>query len=256
MKIFASVLIFLFALNIGSGWGQSDGVHAGVRQPVAAGRFYPGDPLKLTRAIHSYLEDAVQSSGTPPIAILAPHAGYIYSGQICADAFKQAEGHPYDLVVLLGTNHTRPGFNGVSVYPSGGYKTPLGTAWIDAAVSRDLILAAEEIAYKADVHIREHSIEVLVPFVQTLFPNAKIVAAILGSPDPALCTRFGTLLANALRDRRALIVASSDLSHYPKYDDAVFVDRQTLAAATTLDPDALRQSGAYKGCKKGRHSAF
>jgi AmmeMemoRadiSam system protein B/AmmeMemoRadiSam system protein A len=222
--------------------GMNPDLYAGIRQPAVAGRFYPGDPLKLARAIHAYLEDAEAPVGEKPIAIIAPHAGYIFSGQICADAFNQAVGQAYDLIVLLGTNHTTPEFAGVSIYPEGGYQTPLGIARIDGSLSAELIAGAKEFTFKEFMHVREHSIEVLVPFVQILFPEAKIVTAIVGTPDLDICARFGQTLANVLRGKRALIVASSDLSHYPGYKDAVRVDRITLEAILTQDPGTVQKT--------------
>ena len=244
-KTFLGCLLFIWFCQyhgIVLAAGTNPDLHAGIRQPAVAGRFYPGDPLKLARAIHAYLEDAEAPVGAKPIAIIAPHAGYIFSGQICADAFKQAAGYEYDLIVLLGTNHTAPGFAGVSIYPEGGYQTPLGLARIDAAVSAELLAGAKGFSFKEFMHVREHSIEVLVPFVQTLFPDAKIVTAIVGTAELDVCARFGQTLANVLRGKRALIVASSDLSHYPAYKDAVRVDRNTLEAILTLDPGTVQKT--------------
>ncbi len=116
----------------------------------------------------------------------------------------------------------------------------MGIARIDEAVSAELIAGAKGFTFKEFMHVREHSIEVLVPFVQILFPDAKIVTAIVGTSDLDLCDRFGQALANILRGKRALIVASSDLSHYPVYKDAVRVDRNTLEAILTLDPGTVR----------------
>jgi AmmeMemoRadiSam system protein B/AmmeMemoRadiSam system protein A len=213
---------------------------AAVREPAVAGQFYPADPAKLSKAVDSYLETAVAPSTERPIAIVSPHAGYIYSGQICADAFNQAAAHDYELIVLLGTNHTTAGFRGVSIYPAGGYRTPLGTAEIDADLAADLIAADADFTFEPTVHAREHSIEVQVPFVQTVFPGVPILPAIIGTPNVDLCSRFGGALAKALRGRQALIVASSDLSHYPTYDDAETVDAKTLEAITTMDAEHVQ----------------
>lgn len=223
-----------------AGAGDSRRYEASVREPAVAGRFYTADPTKLTKAIDGYLEDAVTPSKERPIAIIAPHAGYVYSGQICADAFAQAAAHNYDLIVLLGTNHTTAGFGGVSIYPSAGYRTPLGTAEIDEELAAELIAADGDFTFEPAVHTREHSIEVQVPFVQTLFPGVKILPAIIGTPDIDLCTRFGHALAKALHGRRALIVASSDLSHYPAYEDANIIDKKTLEAIATMDPEHVQ----------------
>jgi AmmeMemoRadiSam system protein B/AmmeMemoRadiSam system protein A len=203
---------------------------AGVRPPAVAGRFYSGDATRLKAAIRAYLDDAVAPSVGRPVALIAPHAGYIYSGQIAADAYRQAMDHDYDLVVILGTNHTAAGFRGVSLYAGTGYVTPLGTARIDRDVTRQLIAADPDFTFTPAVHREEHSVEVQVPFVQALFPETPIVTAVIGRPDLDLCSRFGKALAAVLKERRALIVASSDLSHYPRYEDAVDVDTAVLGA--------------------------
>jgi AmmeMemoRadiSam system protein B/AmmeMemoRadiSam system protein A len=212
-----------------------------VREPAVAGKFYPADPAKLRRAVHFYLDHAVEPDGHKPLAIVAPHAGYVYSGQICADAWRQARGHRYDLVVILGTNHTDPGFTGVSIIPRGIYRTPLGDARIDEGIAASLAAADPAFSYRASVHRREHSVEVQVPFAQVLFPDTPIVAAIVGAADPSLCDRFGRALAAAVKDRSALIAASTDLSHYPAYEDACRVDRAILEAAATMDPAAVHR---------------
>jgi AmmeMemoRadiSam system protein B/AmmeMemoRadiSam system protein A len=241
------VLAFLISVQIvcyGCGQASNTGLNANadVRQPAVAGQFYPSDSATLARAVEYYLEDAVAPSGDRPIAIIAPHAGYIYSGQIAADAFKSAAGSDYDLVVLLGTNHTTAEFRGVSIYPSGGFKTPMGTAEIDAELADRLIAADEDFSFLESVHTREHSIEVQVPFVLKLFPGAKILPAVIGAADLDLSTRFGAALAEAIKGRRALIVASSDLSHYPDFSDARRVDRKTLEAIARLDTEALHSA--------------
>lgn len=213
-----------------------------VREPAVAGKFYPADPVKLRRAVNFYLDHAVAPDGVKPLAIVAPHAGYVYSGQICADAWRQAREHDYDLVIILGTNHTVAGFSGVSVIPNGVYRTPLGDAKIDARVSERLAASDSAFSHRAAVHRQEHSVEVQVPFAQVLFPDAPLVVAVMGADDPVLCNRFGRILAEAVQGRSALIVASTDLSHYPAYKDACRVDRAVLEAAATLDPAAVRKA--------------
>jgi len=211
----------------------------GIRPPAVAGQFYPADPDKLAKAVDSFIGDARKASGGRPVAIVCPHAGYIFSGQIAADAFNQAAPYHYDVVVILGTNHTTAGFDGVSVYLGDGFETPLGVARIDRELTQRLIALDDDVTFEPAVHRKEHSVEVQVPFVERLFPDARIVAAVVGAPDLDLCRRFGDALAKALAGRRALIVASSDLSHYPAYDDAVRVDHATLAAIAAFDPDSL-----------------
>ncbi len=210
-----------------------------VRPATKAGQFYPSDSGKLRQSIDDYFRDAKMASVEKPLAIIAPHAGYIFSGQIAADAYNQARNHEYDLVVILGTNHTTAGFNGVSIYPRGGYQTPLGLAEIDEEITAALIEAGDNYTYNSAVHKQEHSVEVQVPFIQYMFPELKIVPIVVGRPDPDLCLNFGRILANVLKNRQALIVASADLSHYPNYEDAQDVDRHTLEAILELNPVEL-----------------
>jgi AmmeMemoRadiSam system protein B/AmmeMemoRadiSam system protein A len=213
-----------------------------IRQPAVSDQFYPGNAGKLRAAIDNYLKDAITPFSQRPIAIISPHAGYIYSGQICADAFKQAAAYDYDLVVLLGTNHTTAGFRGVSIYEGKGYETPLGIAQIDEELAARVIASHKDFSFKPDVHKREHSNEVMVPFVQVLFPKAKILPTVIGAPDLELCRRFGETLAKLLKDRNALIVASCDLSHYPNYEDALTADRNTIEAIMKLDPALVKST--------------
>ncbi|MDP2839315.1 MAG: AmmeMemoRadiSam system protein B, partial [Syntrophales bacterium] len=137
------------------------------------------------------------------------------------------------------TNHTAAGLRKIALYPGGGFRTPLGTAVVDGNLTAALVAASPDCVLDRGPHVREHSLEVQVPFAQILFPKAKIVAAIIGEADAALCTRFGNALASVLKGRRAVIVASSDLSHYPSAKDAEAADMKTLAAVATLDPAAL-----------------
>jgi AmmeMemoRadiSam system protein B/AmmeMemoRadiSam system protein A len=207
-----------------------------VRAPAVAGQFYPADAEKLRQAISSFLDDAVPSRGEKPIALIAPHAGYVYCGQLMADAYRQAQGQRYDVVFILGTNHTTPGFRGVSVYSKGGFRTPLGVARIDEESAARILASDPAFAFEPRVHEREHSVEVQVPWVQQVLPGVPIVPMIVGDPDPDLCTRLGRAIAEASKGRSALVVASSDLSHYPEHDDACAVDKQTLKSVVSLDP--------------------
>jgi MEMO1 family protein len=223
---------------------QTPGDSKAVREPAVAGQFYPAQPAALKQALEAYLRDAVPPKPGRPIAIVVPHAGYIYSAQIAADAWRQAGAYRYDVVVLLGTNHTGAATGRVSVYSGSGFRTPLGTVQVDKTVVDALLKEDPGSVLDQAAHAGEHSIEVHVPFVQHLFPGAKIVAAVVGTQDPASCTRFGRALGRVLKERQALIVASSDLSHYPSARDAVSVDRRTLEAIASLSPDRLHSSAA------------
>jgi AmmeMemoRadiSam system protein B/AmmeMemoRadiSam system protein A len=215
---------------------------ATIRPPAVAGKFYPAEPEKLKRAVDLFLRDARPASSGEPLALIAPHAGYIFSGQIAADAYNQARPYDYELIIVLGTNHTLPGFNGVSLFDGAGYRTPLGVAEIDRDLTGRLLAADDDFTTIPEMHADEHSIEVQLPFIQEVFPGRPIVAAIAGMPDSDLCRRFGAALAAELRGRKALIVVSTDLSHYPAYDDAVEADHAALKAIAGLDPARAAQT--------------
>ncbi len=232
----ASFCLFFSGPVLTAAAGQRD-----LRPAAVAGKFYPADPVQLKKAVRQFLSDAVPPVGKRPVALVSPHAGYLFSGQIAADAFVQARGYPYDLIVLLGVNHTTPGFKGVSVFPKGGFQTPLGVAEIDAAVAKELLGRFPEARADASVHRKEHSIEVLLPFVQVLFPKTPILPLIVSLKDAKACARFGKGLGQLLSRRKALIVASSDLSHYPGYADACRLDPKTLQAMASLDIQRFQQ---------------
>jgi len=232
-RIWLILIVPLFFFPVACQAGeQTDGA---LRQPAVAGKFYPDSASMLRLAVDKFMQDALPPVAKDPVAIIVPHAGYVFSGQICADAFNQVRGRKYDTVVILGTNHTSPAFQKVGLYPGRGFITPLGTAAIDGSVVDGLLAGCPDCTLDASIHAREHSIEVVVPFVQVLFPGAKIVPAVVGAPDVGLCERFGQALAKVLKGRNALIVASSDLSHYPSAVSASMVDRQTLQAILPLD---------------------
>jgi len=235
----SSFLPFLLACCVTAGTGEQKAPN--VRPAAVAGQFYPADAGRLKLALQSFLEDALPDPVDSAVALVVPHASYLYSGQIAADAFRKVKGREYDVIVILGTNHTNAGFDRITVYPRGAYRTPLGDVPVDEAIAGALLAEDRDCQAIPEAQASEHSVEVQVPFVQTLFPAARIVPVVVGTPDPAMCARFGRALAKVLKDKRALIVASSDLSHYPAYEDARSVDRQTLEAIAKLDPAQLTE---------------
>lgn len=237
------ICCFALLLLISSCRGQKFETHGSKEKPVRpaafAGKFYPSDSTKLRAAIKAFLDDAIPPAVAHPIAIIVPHAGYIFSGQIAADAFNQARNGGYEFVVVLGTNHTTAGFEGVSVYRDGGFETPLGSAAVDGGAANELLTSYRRATADNALHENEHSIEVQVPFIQYLFPKARILPVVVSENDPGNCAAFGRALAGVLKTRKALIVASSDLSHYPKFEDAIRIDTASLEAITSLDVDRI-----------------
>lgn len=215
-----------------------------IRDPAVAGQFYPADRGKLTRALDGFFKDAVADRGAHPPVIVVPHAGYIYSGQIAADAFNQVSPSAVDTVVILGANHTTGGADRASVYDGAAFRTPLGLVGVDRELAAALVRDSNLAVFDRRLHQREHAVEVQVPFVQHRLPRARIVPVVVPSSDPEMCARFGSLVADAVRGRRALVVASSDLSHYPDAGDAARVDAETLEHIARLDGERLVRSEA------------
>ena len=210
-----------------------------VRPAVVAGKFYPDDPARLSAVIDTLMQQAATSDMEPPVAMVVPHAGYVYSGQICADAFKLASRSSFDRIVLLGTNHTYPDFQGISVYETGAFETPLGKIPIDEELAKKLLSTGSPVTANRRVHAWEHSTEVVLPFIQKVFPKAKLIPIVVGGADMEMCNKFGRVLAEAIQGKNALIIASSDLCHYPDYSDGVQSDRSVLNAMKSLDPAVL-----------------
>lgn len=209
------------------------------RYPVFAGQFYSADSAMLKRQIKFFMENAKPSKVDSVVAVIVPHAGYIYSGQIVADAYNQVKQNKYELIVVLGTNHTTPNFSGIAVYPKGAFASPIGSVIIDEKAAEELLKTESDVNADLTVHAKEHSIEVQIPFIKYLFPEARILPIIIGEPNIEMYTKFGKALAKILRNKKSLIVASSDLSHYPNFDDAIKVDNKTLKAIVSMNPKEI-----------------
>ena len=211
-----------------------------VRPPAVAGAFYPSHPETLTQMVDGYLAQAERLDPEPSI-LIAPHAGYVYSGGVAAHSFKQALERAYRHIIILGFNHQYAySFTGAAVWTAGPWRTPLGDAPIDADLARKILASSS--AFHADqaIHLGEHSLEVEVPFLQRVLPNIPIVPISIGRPQLETMQLVADGLAAVLRENpETLIVVSTDLSHYPRYEDAQRVDQASLHAIMSLDPLAL-----------------
>jgi AmmeMemoRadiSam system protein B/AmmeMemoRadiSam system protein A len=200
-----------------------------VQEPVVAGTFYPADPAKLRAMVNSYLDAAGnQKIRGEILGLIAPHAGFVYSGPAAGHAYAEVRNKKYDLVVVIAPFHAGS-MTGVSILNMDAYRTPLGDVPIDRDVVRALMDQAEWIRHIPALFIREHSIEVHLPFLQTaLDPDFAIVPVVMGSAAPELALAFADVLAGALRNRNVLFVASSDMSHYHGDKEAREMDLRTL----------------------------
>lgn len=211
----------------------------GLRKSQLAGTWYPKDSEALARLVDHYLKNvpaSVLPSGDIP-AIIAPHAGYVYSGQVAAYAYKSIQNKNYDSVVILAPSH-RWGFEGCSIYPNGGYETPLGIAEIDSFLAAE-ISNATGFGYIAQAHQTEHAVEIQVPFVQRILPKAKIVPIVMGFPKRATITRLAEGLKKVLAGKKVLIIASTDLSHFLTKKAANQKDKNTIALVQDFKTNEL-----------------
>ncbi|MBM4332771.1 MAG: AmmeMemoRadiSam system protein B [Deltaproteobacteria bacterium] len=219
-----------------------------VRRPAVAGTFYPGDAKTLSRQVREFLARATKEEADGEIiALVSPHAGYVYSGQVAAYAFKMVEGMKFDAVVVVAPSH-RAHFQGASVYDRGEYETPLGLLPVEKEIGRKLIEASDLISFFPQAHSQEHSLEVQLPFLQEAIGKFNLVPIVLGDQSYRTCQAVGRAIVQAVKGKKILLVASTDLSHFHPYDKAVKLDNIILEDLRSLDAQKLDQNlGSGKG---------
>jgi AmmeMemoRadiSam system protein B/AmmeMemoRadiSam system protein A len=227
-----------------------------IRPPAVAGRFYPADPVELTRQIRSLVQEVnAKPPGGSLLALVAPHAGYPFSGPTAAAAFKLAADLRVETVFVISPSHYDL-FRGVSVYTGAGYRTPLGVVPVDRDRALALAACAPDVIHADEAgHREEHGIEVELPFLQHLLsPGWKLVPLVMGERPAALCIRLAEALLTVSRGAPALFVASSDLYHGYSYDACHASDERTLRAVERLDAEGFLQgleSDAFQACGGG-----
>lgn len=227
---------------------------AQVRPAVMAGQFYPSEPAKLDTLLDVFFREAGNivpvATASRLVGLIAPHAGYQYSGQTAAKAFKAIAGQRFDRVYVLGLDH-RSGRPTISVWPEGAFDTPLGPVPVDASASRELLDAGVCVA-DPEQHAEEHSIEVVLPFlIEAIGLRPSVFLSIGGSSGngPLLGRELVKKLSGRLE--RILLVVSTDWSHYHDAPEAERLDARGLESVRALDPDGLREaceSGATELC--------
>lgn len=206
-----------------------------IRKPAMAGKFYPADPSQLRAMVQQFLDSAdVQSEPDRARVIVAPHAGYPFSGPTAGYAYARVQGKEPNRVVLLGCSHHYK-IETASVYDRGAFETPLGPSSIDEDFATRLAEALE--SESTTPHDPEHSLEVQLPFIQVLFGDVPIVPVLFGALNPAWHQRVGELLAQRL-DPEDLVVVSTDLSHFYTEEQANTLDHHSLGILLNEDIDA------------------
>ncbi len=221
-----------------------------VRAPAVAGGFYTANPPQLSKNIERYLSQAnPEKTPNPAIGLIVPHAGYVYSGAVAAFSYKMVQGQSYDVVIISGTSHSHR-YQGASIYDGDAYATPLGQVPIDRELANRLVAANPLIKWSSQsakmfgggtVHDREHSLEVQPPFIQKVLPKGtKIIPLLFGSQDLSICRSVSDTLAEIIKKegKKVLLLGSSDLTHYPTYEEANRIDPMTLKkiAAMKIEP--------------------
>ncbi len=210
-----------------------------IRYPAVAGTFYPDEPAKLRNMINRFFNKVPEQDVSGEIvALIAPHAGYIYSGPVAAYGFKLLQGKEYETVIVLGPSH-RVHFKGGAVYPGGKWRTPLGDVEIDIELAKEIIDSSKNFQANTSVHTQEHSLEVEIPFLRATLKDFKLVPIVIGSCNLGDCHEMADGILKAIRKKNVLLVASTDMSHYYPYDIAKRIDSLAIKDLESFDIQKL-----------------
>ena len=239
------VLRWPHGLDVASGFSRKyDRPVGDVRPSAVAGSWYPGTRAGLARAVDVYLASAAPGRAPEcPLAIIAPHAGLMYSGPVAAHAYALVRRCEYSAVVLVGPSHF-VGFEGVSIWPRGTWTTPFGDVAVATELAAAIAAESRDIIEHPTAHGREHSLEMQLPFVAHLLPGVPIVPLVMGYQTRETAYALGDALAHAIESYvetcgDVLLVASSDLSHYEDAATASRMDAVVVKYVETFDVDGL-----------------
>jgi len=210
-----------------------------VRPAAVAGSFYPADPTELAKMVDGFLAKATPPPLADVVALVAPHAGYEYAGQVAAYSYALLKGRKFDRVVIIAPSHYES-FGFASVYDGAAYATPLGQVPVDRAFAAKLagmskLIKLSGVGHTVTPDKREHALEDQLPFLQRALGQFQLVPIVIGDQSYETCRALGLALAKLIQGTNTLIVASSDLSHYHPYGDAVRIDHKTLKAIEEWD---------------------
>lgn len=209
-----------------------------LRPAAVAGSWYPAQPDVLAREVDRYLSAVKTIPAGEPLALICPHAGLMYSGPIAAHAYRVVAQRAIDVVVLAGPSHY-VGFDGVAIYERGAFATPFGPVPIAEPCASALALASRRIREHPTAHVREHSLEMQLPFLKRVLPDTPIVPLVMGYQRHETIFALAEAMTAALQGRRALLIASTDLSHYHDAATAAKLDARVIEHVRSFDPDGL-----------------
>jgi MEMO1 family protein len=224
------------------------------RSAAYAGSFYPASKSEINSMIDGYMHAASPNISGDIVALVSPHAGYIYSGPVAAWAYAAVAGKSIDCVIVLAPSH-RGHFEGMNVPPAGEYATPLGTISLDETICQALSKSSRAV-FHPGIDAAEHSLEVQLPFLQKAVGAFTLVPVIIGTTDYDVCEHIASDIFDAIKDdkRRILIVISTDLSHYHPYNDAKVMDGRFSDMLSKFDARSLSDllsAGESEACGEG-----
>jgi len=212
-----------------------------VRPAAVAGAWYPGTASALASAVDRHLAQTARDVEGDLVALIAPHAGLMYSGPVAAHAYRLLRGRTFEVAVLVGPSHY-VGFEGVALPEASGFETPFGVAQVDGGLAAALLKASPVVREHRAAHAREHSLEMQMPFLQHVAPATPIVPLVMGYQTDATARALADALASVLGGRRALLVASTDLSHYHDAATAARLDGVVVGHVERFDADGLQRA--------------
>ena len=225
-----------------------------LRKSVIAGSWYPGAPSILRRDIENYFDLApdLELEGEV-VGLIAPHAGYTYSGQVAANVYKLIRGKKYDAVIVVGPSH-RIAFHGVSIFSKGAYETPLGIVPVAEELAEKIKNLSKTVVDIPEAHFQEHSVEIQLPFLQVALGDFSFIPLVMGDQSANTCQELAAVLYEAARGKKILIVGSSDLSHFYNYNMAKKLDAVVLRHLKDGDTVGMLESlenGTAEACGGG-----
>lgn len=251
MKIFAITLGLIMALLVSISQCSSqvkkqnmintkDSVKKVNRPAAVAGQFYSSDPAELKTVLKGFFDKAKPPVSKDVVAIISPHAGYVYSGQVAASAFNQIDtGKTWDNIFIIASSH-HDLFDGASIYTEGNYETPLGEVKVNMELALKIKKSSKVFDFSSTPHLMEHSLEVQLPFLQYIMKkDFRIIPIIMGTQNGETCRKIADALKPYFNGNNLFII-SSDFSHYPQYKDAVRVDKLTADAIIANSPSLLK----------------
>lgn len=242
-------IVVAWSLCSAFAWAAETG---GVREPILAGAWYPGAAAELRTMAQGFLDAAAPVPAKGKLtALIAPHAGYAYSGRIAGHAYKLLQTQGCDTVVVLAPSH-RVAFEGVSVYDAGGFRTPLGVMELDKEFIAKLKVKEPRVSFQPEAHRQEHAVEIQVPLLQVALPKAKLVPLVIAEQNTALCQDLAKALAAVVsesKNKSICLLASTDLSHYHDRKTAKALDAKVLESVEKFDPELLLRNLANKSCE-------